>query len=88
MPEICGSPDTDEWLRLKIGEVVELPTGAQLIVVDDDGGYSMPIVDYQGPTKRLHYTFANLEDGKPSRYHATKSLSTSSARRGRSCVSA
>lgn len=64
MPEICGSPDTDEWLRLKIGEVVELPTGAQLIVVDDDGGYSMPIVDYQGPTKRLHYTFANLEDGK------------------------
>lgn len=67
MPEICGSPDTDEWLRLKIGAVVELPSGVQMLVVDDDGGYDSPVVNWQEPKKRLHYTFAELETGKTLR---------------------
>lgn len=67
MPEICGSPDTDEWLQLKVGDLVELPSGIKLIVIDDDGGYNVPAVNYQGSARRLHYTFADLEDGKTFR---------------------
>ena len=58
MPEICGSPDTDEWLKLKVGSVVQLPSGGKLLVVDDDH----ELLNF-AISARAHYTFANLEDG-------------------------
>lgn len=67
MPEICASPDTDDYLRLKVGEIVELPSGAMMVVIDDDGGYDKPIANFCGELKRLHYTFASLEDGNTLR---------------------
>lgn len=70
MAEICGSPDTDEWLRLKVGSIVELPSGGKLLVVDDDGGYEAKPVNYYG--KVLHYTFAVLEDGSTLRLQRNK----------------
>ena len=62
MSEICGSPDTDEWLKLKIGAIVELPSGVRMLVVDD-GDCDSPAVNWDG-SKRLQYTFAELETGK------------------------
>ncbi len=69
MAEICGSPDTDEWLRLKVGSIVEIPSGGKLLVVDDDGGYDSKVVDYR---KVLHYTFAVLDDGSTLRLQRNK----------------
>lgn len=40
--EICASPNTDEWLRLKNGALVELPSDAQLLVIDDGGTLRVP----------------------------------------------
>ena len=69
MSEICGSPDTDEWLRLKIGSIVQLPGGGKMLVVDDDGGYETKPVIYG---KILHYTFAVLDDGSTLRLQRNK----------------
>lgn len=74
MAEICGSPDTDEWLKLKVGSIVLLPSGNKLLVVDDDGGYeakSKPVNHYSYD-KVLHYTFAVLEDGSTIRLQRNK----------------
>jgi len=70
--EICGSPDTDEWLKLKVGSIVQLPNGGRLLVVDDDGGYEAKSVNYCGSNKVLHYTFAVLEDGSTLRLQRNK----------------
>jgi len=67
MSEICGSPDTDEWLRLKVGSVVELPSGGRMLVVDDDN----EIFNFHG-SPRAHYTFAELETGATLRIARNK----------------
>lgn len=70
MPEICGSPDTDAWLRLKVGSIIQLPSGNKLLVVDDDGGYEAK--PNFGSGKVLHYTFAVLDDGSTLRLQRNK----------------
>jgi hypothetical protein len=65
--EICGSPDTDDWLKLKVGSVIQLQNGNKLLVVDDDH----ELLNFAN-TMRAHYTFASLEDGSTLRLARNK----------------